>query len=378
MSSQKKTPQISALDYLPSEVLITVLQNLDVQTLRTIVKIYRRSRLLFSDYHTQILTQILTCTLSDPAFHTYFPISHKGIAYPFPSNLTPLETSHTSAFTHIRWAKSLVALERSVSALTAHVASIVTEPLLPEFFMEGTYTGPASLSSSHPVIVILTATIHRSVIINAQISFYAQPPYTATTEVDLPPRPDISHLEYPASIALRLLPSKDFQQFSNITGPITSDIIPLKDIDEDALVGCLSDPFHPDHHRIIHKIQQTLWGLIFHAVAVHLIKYKIWRENCLLPEFKYRHDSRLVRDITIFYRFVHPDTLLQVLRQCVIEDNYDNLREENAHRIKHWEAREQKRYNKIAADLGVAYKKVCHVAHVYLRAKAELDAALSR
>ncbi|EPS40174.1 hypothetical protein H072_6043 [Dactylellina haptotyla CBS 200.50] len=337
---------MSTLDYLPSEVLITILQNLDVNALRTLVKIYRRSRIIFADYHSQIITHILRSTLSDPLFIAYFPRSFDGQPYPHSTNLPPLETSHTDAFTHLRYARSIISLSNSFTALTAQISSILFPILVPKYLPRGSL-GRAYYWS---VENALTSTIHRCLVINAQTGFYCPLPFPQTIPFANPPRPILP--AYLTTFPRNLLPAAD-----------------LKDLKEEDILRDLSIRTPKAATPLLKKTYRLLHREIHRELTLYLRRHKIWRENTLLPSWSYVQDSASVRDEWFFMMYAHPDLLIQILRQCTVEDNYETFKRENNHRIEKWEEKQRKASMKLSIKIGETYARVAAIAHEFLEGR---------
>ncbi|KAK6532662.1 hypothetical protein TWF281_006841 [Arthrobotrys megalospora] len=343
-----KTPQISTLDHLPLEILLHILQNLDIPTLRIIIRIYRRSRIIFAQYHTQIISHILSAALPDPDFPLYFPYIHNDRPYPLPTSLPPLRTSHAEAYTHLRYAKSLISLSSTLSTLTTHIYSAIATQVIKRITPRSNII-PLNRSAEIPYEQALTSTIHRTLIINAQTLFYNPNPnvFSKSSSVFPPPRPFPP--EYPESVARRLLPEH---------------ILPKSTPSDDILLQ-LSNTHDPET-PLIKQTHRFLRRLILRTLTTYLKHHRIFKEVCIIPSWEYMRDSVSVRDELFFYLGVHPDLLLKVMIQCNLEHENKGMRRTKAGIPGKSEKREERRYLAVSIELGKAYSHICKITHEFL------------
>ncbi|RVD84749.1 uncharacterized protein DFL_006475 [Arthrobotrys flagrans] len=344
-----KPPQTSTLDHLPLEILLQILQNLTIPSLYTLLRIYRRSRTTFSTYHTQIITHILSTTLPNPNFLIYFPYAHNTIPYPL-SSTKPLETSHIEAYTYLRYARSLLSLSETVSTLTTHIYSITSSKVLKEITPR--YTILLNHSAQFPYEDAITSTIYRTIISNAQTLFYTSNlnplhSFSKSNPFIPPPRPPL--LEYPESIARRLLPEEILPQET----PSDEIILQLSNTDN------LETPLIKQTHRYLRR-------LIVRTLTIYLKRHKIFNEVCIIPSWEQIHDSVLIRDGLFFYLGVHPELLLKVLIQCNTEDEGNAIRRTNGDQQENLGKKERKLHAAIAVELGKVYANVCETTHKIL------------
>ncbi|KAK6343127.1 hypothetical protein TWF718_008500 [Orbilia javanica] len=340
-----KSPQISTLDHLPLEILLQILQNLSIPSLYILLRLYRRSRITFSTYHSQIVTKILSTTLSDPNFLKYFPYTHNGIPYPVSS--TPLRTSHVEAYTHLRYAKSLLLLEETIDDLAVHICEItavkVFEEIAPRHIMLLNY------SAELPYEDALSFTVYRTIIANTQALFYTSNlqnlhTFSRSSPFHPPIRPPIP--EYAEGIARRLLPPEILPKDT----PSDEIILQLSNIDS------LETPLVRETHRHLRR-------LILKTLTLHLKRHKIFNEVCIITSWEYMHDAVSIRDGLLFHLGVHPELLLKVLLQCNIEDENERRRKLSKSRPETRGKKERKAHSAIAMELGKVYENVCEVTH---------------
>ncbi|KAK6335767.1 hypothetical protein TWF730_003143 [Orbilia blumenaviensis] len=353
MPLPKKT-QSSTLDRIPLEVLFHVLRNLDIHSLRILIRIYRRSRIIFSKYHNQIISQILSTTLPDPNFPLYFPLTHNNVPYPLPANLAPLQTSHAEAYTHLRYAKSLVELSTTISTLTSHIYSITAPKIL-----DGITPAPRSsaIPLNHaalfPYEEAIISTIHQTLIGNAQILFYTPNLHMHPKSQPFTPPPRPTPPQFPESVARRLLPRN---------------ILP-KNVSTDYVTSRLSDPDQPWTPLVGHTFRALRKWMLSKLMA-HIKRYKIFKDVCITPSWDYVRDPASLRDQTFFYFGIHPALLLKVLNQCDLEDKEEGEKryrdkvdaEHNARKVR-------KSSFLVTVELGKFYSHICKITHEYLQQK---------
>ncbi|KAF3940030.1 hypothetical protein ABW19_dt0206455 [Dactylella cylindrospora] len=335
-----KRPQFSTLDVLPSELLLSILQNLDLTSLKATIKVYRRSRTVFSQYHKQIISHILSANLADPSFSTYFPQTFNDAEYPPPPEF-PLDTSHVEAYTSLRWAKSLLQLEKTIGNLTTYIDSCVTPTLLPKLTPRDTsFPIPDVCSATETAI---THTINRSLVINAQILFYKHPllvhsttNFTQSLWTCLPRPPQALYTQW---MAKYLLPADRMPE--NLADELTSD-----------------DP----QNNTVKTCYRVLRRMIYHYLTLHLKRHKLWKDNCVISSWRYMRDSVTIRDELFFFLKISPELLVGVVEVCKAED--DGMM---------GEAEVKKRYLKVAGELGKVYGEACEVTHLVLEERRERE-----
>ncbi|KAK6504450.1 hypothetical protein TWF506_002647 [Arthrobotrys conoides] len=354
-----KTPQTSSLDIFPLEILLQILQNLTIHSLHAILRVYRRSRITFSTYHTQIITHILLRTVPDPKFLVYFPYTHNNINFPLPSS-KPLQTSHVEAYTQLRYAKSLLSLSDTISTLTTYIYSITSPQILKEITPRGTIL--LNHSAQFPYEEALTSTIHRIIISNTQTFLYTSNlnpinTYSIPSRFLPPPRPFPP--EYPESVARRLLPPE---------------ILP-KDLSSDEVILQLSGVYDSETPFLAKQTYRYLRRLVLKTLTKYLKEHDFFNGVCIIPSWEYMRDSVYIRDGLFFYLGIHPELLLKVLIQCTIDDDGKSIKAIDGDQLKNKGRKEQKARSTLAVDLGKAYTAVCEATHRYLE---EIKANLGR
>ncbi|KAF3288736.1 hypothetical protein TWF970_005793 [Orbilia oligospora] len=345
-----KTPQSSSLDVFPLEILLQILQNLTITSLHAILRLYRRSRITFSTYHTQIINHILLSTLPDPKFPTYFPHTYKGVIYPRPPS-KPLQTSHVEAYTQLRYAQSLVSLSDAISSLTTYIYSITSPQILEKITPRGTIL--LNRYAQFPYEEALTSTIYRIVISNSQTFFYTSQLELAQTFSNSspfipPPRPPPP--KYPESVARRILPPE---------------LLP-KETSSDEITSQLSNLHGPETSFLKRQTYRYLRRLVLGALTAYLKQHEFFNGVCIIPSWEYMHDSASIRDGLFLYLGIHPKLLFKVLVQCNLEDKDKAIRGVGGDRLSSKEKREKKARPAVAVELGKAYAIVCKVTHEHL------------